>query len=113
MECKWDISKTLDVHTYSVYSLAVLDERLASGSNEIIIWNSTDWTQIHYYRGHSGYVTCILTLPNNQLASADWDANVHVWNTRNYTLIKEIKQAHSNWIYSFILIKSAKILASA
>ncbi len=63
MECKWDISKTLDVHTYSVYSLAVLDERLASGSNEIIIWNSTDWTQIHYYRGHSGYVTCILTLP--------------------------------------------------
>ncbi len=33
--------------------------------------------------GHTDLVTCLLTLPNSELASGSWDNSIIIWNLNN------------------------------
>ena len=77
--------RTLNGHTYSVYSLAILHNGdLASGSvdNTIKIWNTTDGTLKQTLNSHDYSVYALVVLHNGNLVSGYFDTKI--WNSETY-----------------------------
>jgi WD40 repeat protein len=79
--------KTLNQHTGSVYSLALLssDGKLASASADrtVLIWNVNNGQMIHKLEGHGDEVNCLAVINNEKLESGSNDHTIRIWLTES------------------------------
>ncbi len=89
----WSNQTILKGNDFEVVSLVVLDDgSLASGywNGDIIIWNTTNRTQIKVLISHTSTVNCLVVLTRDTLASGSNDNVIKIWNTTSGILIKNL-----------------------
>ena len=64
---------------------------LASGSDEIKIWELKTYSCLYTLRGHTWYVFCLEKLSNEYLISGSRDKSIRIWDLRNRNHIKILK----------------------
>ena len=112
-----NVIKTLaNGHNHWINCLTVLNNGiLVSGSLDktIKLWNTHTGEVIKTLQGHTGWITCLNVLPNNNssynvLVSCSEDNTIKLWNTNNGQLIKTLKEEEP--ILSLLILNDNKIM---
>lgn len=82
----WDLAtgvcvRTLNGHTSSVYSLALLpDGRLASASGDktVKLWDVSTGSCVGTLSGHTGAVRALASLPDGRIACSAFEETIHL-----------------------------------
>ena len=101
------------IHTAAVNSVIKLsngDLVSASDDNKIKYFN-LDGTVKRTLISGSGWVTCLVEIPNGYFASGSQLLKVHIWKSDDGALVRTLT-GHSQWIMSLIYIPSVSRLAS-
>ena len=87
---------------------------MASGywNGDIIIWNTTNRTQIKVLISHTSTVNCLVVLSHDTLASGSNDNIIKIWNTTSGILIKNLL-SHVNSISSLVVLPQNRLACSS
>lgn len=100
----WTVKKTISSPGDVFNVLAVLpnnDVAINSGNN-IKIWNVIDGYLRRSLIGHTSFVSCLIVMPNGDLASGAWDYKVIIWNLDNGS-IRRTLTGHTFWVYALTI----------
>jgi WD40 repeat protein len=105
--------KTFSGHSNSINSLCLINDHLASASNDktIKIW-SMNGDLIRTLTGHKDYVVTLCPLSEYLLASGSLDSYIKIFDLQTGEVIKNITD-HFDWITCLALFKNSKYFASS
>ncbi|KAI3656354.1 hypothetical protein MP638_000566, partial [Amoeboaphelidium occidentale] len=97
-----DLTLTFNGHRYTVFGLAVSENRLFSASEDATIrqWNSVTGSVILTYYGHSDSVY-VVSLYNNELYTGGRDELVIKWSIDDGRILRTFPREHVNSIYCY------------
>ncbi len=102
-------------HEESVYALAVLPSRLASGSADktIKVWNPWSWACEATLTGHQGAVRALVALPNADLASGSEDNTIKLWNLRGIGSCTATLTGHSDTVFALAVLPARRLVSGS
>ena len=102
--------RTVNAHYDGVLSIKYLSNGLlasASKDTTVKIWDTTTWSLVTNYTGHSLYVYTLEYLGDYKIASGSRDNTIQIWNVLTGALIKTLKDyiPYPNQDYSALCLK--------
>jgi WD40 repeat protein len=96
--------------------LVLLSNGYLVGSNNlnyysIIVWNVTNATIVESLKGHTAYVTSLVLVKSDLLATGSYDMTIRLWNLTSFSLQKIIKDEHDR-IECLLSLQNGQQLAS-
>ncbi len=102
----------LEGHSGYVNALTVLPGgRLASGSNEIILWDTNTGEELARLHGHRHKVLALAVLPDDFLASGD-DNTIRLWNIRSAAEVARL-EGHSGPVWALVVLPGGRLLSGS
>ena len=96
-------------HWMPVNAMILLnDGRLATGAEDINIWNLSNYDVDVSLEGHEKNVSQLLQLPDDRLISSGLDGVIKVWNINSRECDHSI-EAHNNKILDIIILKDGNV----
>lgn len=114
--------RDLTGHAAAVHCLAIMGNRVASGSADSTarIWNWKTGVCLHVLRGHTGTVYSVAYTPEGppisggrRLITASHDRTIMVWESATALLMQKIENAHKSWVLSLAVRADGLQFASA
>eukprot|EP01038_Epipyxis_sp_PR26KG_P010971 gene10971-14735_t len=96
--------KSVRLHRGRIYTMALLDDKLYTGSEDTIItvWDLYTHLEIKKLEGHTGGIRCLLTTVNNDgrwLLSGSSDNTIKLWDTATFLEVASFI-GHDDFIFS-------------
>lgn len=111
----WYSVGTLDIGTTTYLAYSPDWARLATvgWSNDVQVWNTATYEEVHRLAGHTDYVTSVAFSPDGtQLVSGGRDGTVRVWNMESGEQIV-VLEGHSDWVSSVTFASEGDWVVSA
>ena len=104
--------KVLEGHTNSVWSVAIKDNLIISGSTDktIKIWDIDSGICIKTLEGHNGSVYSV-AIKDNLIISGSYDKRIKIWDIESGECIKTL-EGHTSYVYS-VAIKDNLIISGS